>query len=377
MAMPMQKRKAQRRQVKPKVGLAGSSGGGKTYSSLRMAYGYTGDWSKICLIDTEAGRGELYANTTIKGIHIGEYDYIRLDPPFEPRRYIEAIRMAEADPNIEAIILDSLSHGWAGSGGMLDMKDAYSKNSNENSFTAWRKVTPEHNNLVDTILRSRCAIFATVRSKTEYVIEDVNGKKVPRKIGMAPVFRDGLEYEFTVFMEMSQDHYANASKDNTGIFEGVPFTPTDEHGKALRNWLETGTGEPITPPPIKPPAPPRNRPPANGNGASMDIDKARAAFFASINELANRIGIENKYATNYAKEILYKKFSVDSLTKLGQEQWAAVKANQDKIMALMEKAFLKILSEEPEAPPVPPEGAATAVQGEFQGFAPEDIPNLQ
>ena len=243
----IQKRKAQRRQVRPKVGLAGSSGGGKTYSSLRMAYGYTGDWSKICLIDTEAGRGELYADTTIKGIHIGEYDYIRLDPPFEPRRYIKAIKAAEADQNIEAIIIDSVSHAWAGTGGMLDMKDAYSKNSNENSFTAWRKVTPEHNNLVETILRSRCAVFVTVRSKTEYVIEDVNGKKVPRKIGMAPVFRDGLEYEFTVFMEMSQDHYANASKDNTGVFEGVPFIPTDEHGKALRKWLETGKGDSITP----------------------------------------------------------------------------------------------------------------------------------
>ncbi len=259
--MALEKRKAQRRQVKPKVGLAGSSGAGKTYSALRMAYGYTSDWSKICLIDTEAGRGELYADTTIKGIYIGEYDYIRLDPPFEPRRYIQAIKTAEADPNIEVVIIDSMSHAWTGTGGMLDMKDAYSKDSKENSFTVWRKVTPEHNNLVDTVLRSRCAIFATVRSKTEYVIEDVNGKKVPRKIGMAPVFRDGLEYEFTVFMEMSQDHYANASKDNTGIFEGVPFIPTEEHGKALRGWLESGKGEPITPPPLQQP---KQKAPNNG-----------------------------------------------------------------------------------------------------------------
>jgi hypothetical protein len=226
--MAIEKRKAQRKRVKPKVGIGGSSGSGKTYSSLRMAYGYTGDWSKVCLIDTEGGRGELYANTTIRGVNIGEYDYIRLDPPFEPRRYIEAIKIAEEDPNIEVIIVDSMSHAWSGTGGMLDMKDAYAKNAKENDFTAWRKITPEHNRLVDTILRSRCVLFATVRSKTEYVVEDINGKKVPRKIGMAPVFRDGLEYEFTVFMEMSQEHYANASKDNTGIFEGVPYVPLEE-----------------------------------------------------------------------------------------------------------------------------------------------------
>lgn len=256
--MAIEKRKAQRRQVKPKVGLCGSSGSGKTYSALRMAYGYTGDWSKICLIDTEGGRGELYANTTIRGITIGEYDYIRLDPPFTPKRYIEAINMAESDPHIEAIILDSLSHGWAGTGGMLDMKDAYSKDSKENSFTAWRKVTPEHNALVDTLLRSRCLLMVTVRSKTEYVVEDVNGKKIPRKIGMAPVFRDGLEYEFTVFMEMSQEHYANASKDNTGIFEGVPYIATEEHGRRLREWMESGKGEPVAPPAPPPPEQPKD-----------------------------------------------------------------------------------------------------------------------
>lgn len=241
----MEKRKAQRKKVAPKIGLSGSSGSGKTYSSLRMAYGYCEDWSKICLVDTEGGRGELYSDTSIKGINIGEYDYIRLDPPFTPKRYIEAIHLAESDPNIEIIVLDSMSHAWAGSGGELDMKDAFSQGSKENSFTAWRKVTPEHNNLVETILRSRCTIFATLRTKTEYVIEDQGGKKVPRKIGMAPVFRDGFEYEMTVFFDMSQEHYANATKDNTGIFDGAPFKVTEDHGKMLREWLENGADIPI------------------------------------------------------------------------------------------------------------------------------------
>lgn len=288
--MAIEKRKAQRRQVKPKMGLSGSSGSGKTYSSLRMAYGYTGDWSKICLIDTEGGRGELYANTTIRGISIGEYDYIRLDPPFTPKRYIEAIEAAENDPNIEAIIIDSMSHAWAGTGGMLDMKDAYSKDSKENSFTAWRKVTPEHNALVDKVLRSRCFLAATVRSKTEYVVEDVGGKKIPRKIGMAPVFRDGLEYEFTVFMEMSQEHYANASKDNTGIFEGVPYIPTEEHGKQLKDWMETGTGEPVMPPTQaleKKPAQPVDWPKFWAKCKNLGFSKEEVHGFAQVESIAH------------------------------------------------------------------------------------------
>ena len=321
--MAIQKRKAQRRQVKPKVGLAGSSGSGKTYSSLRMAYGYTSDWSKICLIDTEGGRGELYADTTIRGIYIGEYDYIRLDPPFTPARYIEAIKAAESDPNIEVIIVDSMTHAWSGTGGMLDMKDAFAKSAKENDFTAWRKITPEHNKLVETVLRSRCAVFATVRTKTEYVIEDVDGKKKPRKIGTAPVFRDGLEYEFTVFMDMSQEHFADATKDNTGIFEGAPFIPNEEHGQRLLEWLQTGKGEPIEPPASTPAAgdqkgadPP---PPLN-----FDVAKARATFFAAMNDIATATGVDKDFAEQHGKALVYKAMNVDSLSKLTPEQWASV-----------------------------------------------------
>ncbi len=314
--MAMEKRKAQRRQVKPKVGLAGTSGAGKTYSALRMAHGYTGDWSKICLIDTEAGRGELYANTNIRGIEIGEYDYIRLDPPFTPKRYIEAIKTAEADPNIEAIIIDSMSHAWAGTGGMLDMKDAYAKDSKENSFTAWRKVTPEHNNLVDAVLRSRCVLFATVRSKTEYVIEQVDGKQKPRKVGLAPVFRDGLEYEFTVFMEMSQEHYATASKDNTGIFEGIPYIPTEEHGKALHAWMESGKGEPISPPPItQPETNPQNTTVNNRQkNTNNTAQPGRGATAGNVNDIkwdnfwksVGGMGFDEVYVHDFARTVFNK-----------------------------------------------------------------------
>ena len=39
-----------------------SRGRGKTYSALLMAFGITGNWSKIAIIDTENGSADLYEN---------------------------------------------------------------------------------------------------------------------------------------------------------------------------------------------------------------------------------------------------------------------------------------------------------------------------
>lgn len=255
----MQLRKAERRKLKARIGMSGASGSGKTYSSLRIAYGFVGDWSKIAIIDTENGRGELYVNTNRNNVAIGEYNVLTLDPPFTPRRYIEAIKTCE-EGGMEAIIIDSLSHAWAGVGGMLEMKERFSA-TEKSDFTAWRKITPEHNLLVDALLRTKCHLIVTLRAKAEYALTERNGKMVPQKVGMAPIFRDGLEYEMVIFMELSQDHFARASKDNTGIFDQIPFTPTEESGTAIRAWLESGVD---APPPAKEetPAPTQILPPA-------------------------------------------------------------------------------------------------------------------
>jgi len=226
-------RKAERKKAKLRLGISAPSGGGKTYSSLLIAYGITGDWEKVGLIDTENGSGDLYA-------HLGEYMVLTLEAPYTPERYIQAIKAFE-DAGAEVIIIDSLSHAWAGEGGALDIQSAAAAKSG-NSYTAWREVTPKHNALVNTILQSKCHIIATMRSKTEYVLEkdEKTGKAVPRKIGMAPIQRDGMEYEFTIFMDVAINHTASTSKDRTGLFDGQYFTPGVETGKKLLEWLETG-----------------------------------------------------------------------------------------------------------------------------------------
>ena len=167
---------------------------------------------------------------------MGEYLTINLEAPYSAARYLEAIDLAEQS-GVEFLIIDSLSHAWTGEGGLLDVQGNVAKRSG-NSYTAWREVTPLHNRLVDRILQCAMHVAVTLRTKTEYVIEDNgNGKKSPKKIGMAPVFRDGVEYEFTIFFELDQSHAAAATKDRTGLFDGQYFMIAPDTGARIYEWL--------------------------------------------------------------------------------------------------------------------------------------------
>jgi len=227
-------RKAERKKAKLRLGIAGPPGSGKTYSALLIAQGLGG---KIAMVDTEHGSGDLYA-------HLLDYDIAPLEPPYTPTKYREYIETADK-AGYNVLILDSLSHAWEGEGGMLEMHDKATKARNDkNSFNAWRDITPEHNRLVDAILKTRLHIIVTLRSKIAYEVQkdERTGKNVPVKIGLKPIFREGIEYEFTTVFDMSQeDHLATSSKDRTQIFDGkTPFTPSAETGKVLLEWLETG-----------------------------------------------------------------------------------------------------------------------------------------
>jgi len=226
--------KATRKKAKARIGLVGPAGSGKTFSALQLAFGIGG---KIAVIDTEHGSADLYA-------HLGEYDVAPIIPPFTVDKYLKLIKEAEG-AKYDIIVIDSLSHAWAGSGGLLEEVDK--KAGSGNKFAAWRDITPQHNALIDAMLQSPAHIIATMRSKTEYVIEEgSNGKKVPRKIGMAPVQREGMDYEFTVVFDIDQDkHLATASKDRTSIFDGKCDKLTQAHGATLREWLESGVEMPL------------------------------------------------------------------------------------------------------------------------------------
>jgi len=238
---------AERNQAWFRGGLSGPSGSGKTMSALRIAKGLCGPegkWSDIVLIDTESHSGSLYANHTIKNkdgstSKIGKYRIINLDAPYSPERYMRAIRAAST-AGAKVIVIDSLSHGWVSEGGMLDIQAKAAAKSG-NSYTAWKDVTPLHARLVDTMLSIPAHLIVTVRSKTEYVLEQNDrGKMQPKEVGMAPIFRDGLKYEFTTFLELSnRDNIASVGKDRTGIWGSNDyFTPDESTGEKILAWLQ-------------------------------------------------------------------------------------------------------------------------------------------
>ena len=219
--------KATRKRCKMKMSLQGPSGAGKTYSALLLAKGITGNLQKVAVIDTENGSSHLYA-------HLGNYSVLTVQSPFTPEKYIEAIHSSIKE-GFECIIIDSLSHEWFGSGGILDVHGSMVGNS----FTNWSKLTPRHNALIETIVNSNIHTIATMRTKTEYVIQQVNGKNIPEKLGVKAVQREDSEYEFTISFELNKNYMALISKDRTGIFKNQPeLILSEKVGKAIKDWCE-------------------------------------------------------------------------------------------------------------------------------------------
>ena len=214
-----------------RMGLVGPAGSGKTFTALRIATEFGAE--KIGVIDTEGRSARRYAATFRKQFYSLELDH------FSPSAYIEAIGVAQ-QTGIEFLVIDSLSHAWMGKGGVLEMADQAAKRSKSgNSFNAWREVTPEHNRLMDTILRAPMHIIVTLRTKTEYVIDqNEKGRSVPRKVGLAPVQREGLEYEFDIVGELTADHELMISKTRCPELTGeVLKEPGVELAKTLYEWV--------------------------------------------------------------------------------------------------------------------------------------------
>ena len=224
-------KRATRKKVKLRLSIAGLSGSGKTWSALEIATGMLPN-GKIALLDTEAGRGDLYAEDFI-------YDSMLIEAPYEPQKYIKAIREAERS-GYDVLIIDSLSHAWAGDGGVLSIVER----AGGQFQNGWKKGTPEHNSLVEAIVQSKLHIIATMRSKADYVVEvNQKGKHAPRKLGLAPVQREGLEYEFTLCMDINHDHIGHISKDNTKLFDQQHVKPSKEMGEKIMQWLNCGIDE--------------------------------------------------------------------------------------------------------------------------------------
>jgi hypothetical protein len=254
--MAFQHRTAERKQAKMRVGITSPSGGGKTYSALLLGRGLASAWDKVWLVDTESGSGELYS-------HMGPYQVVPFDPPYTPERYIEALDYCEAH-GAEVVILDSATHEWDGVGGCLEISDKLTAASRtKNSYTeGWAKVTPRHQKFLARLIAAKCHIVTTTRRKQDYdMSKDSNGRTVVTKVGLKEVQRDGFEYELTLNFELDMGHNATAAKDRTGQWDGKPpFVITEETGRALKAWCESGA------PMVEPTPEAQPSAPTNGNG---------------------------------------------------------------------------------------------------------------
>ena len=269
--------KATKHQSKLRLAIIGPAGSGKTYSALGIAVALASG-GKVAVIDTERGSASLYAD-------LFPFDVLTLDS-FSPLAYVEAIEEAEKGL-YNVIVIDSLSHAWASKNGALEMVDKEaSRSQSKNSYTAWRNVTPVHNRMVDAIIGSKAHMICTMRSKMEYVMDkDERGKTTIRKVGLQPIQREGLDYEFTIAGDVNQEHNYIISKSRCPAFaDAVIEKPGAEFAKKLLAWLNKGAKES---PAIAPPEDDLDMSPPKASVSkeqAVETDKMKKAS-ASYNQL--------------------------------------------------------------------------------------------
>lgn len=234
MAAPFQFKRAERKAIPFKAAVAGPSGSGKTEGMLKMLTELVGPHGKFAVIDTENGSASLYSDRYT-------FDTLVLNAPYTSDRYIQAMQAA-VDAGYDAVGVDSISHQWDGEGGILRRKEAKDVKGG-NQWTNWADFSKEHERFRSKILSLPIHFVATIRSKIEYVQEETNGKKSVKKVGMKPITREGMDYEFSILFDVDTEHRAYVAKDRTGIF-GDPNHAhdlmTDSVGKQISTWLASG-----------------------------------------------------------------------------------------------------------------------------------------
>jgi hypothetical protein len=256
MSSEIEFRKAVKFGAKLRLAVCGPSGSGKTYTLLKLATELGGP---IAVVDTERGSARKYAD-------LFEFDVLELDS-YDPRKLVDMIDAA-CERGYQVLCIDSLSHFWMGKDGELDLVDRIARRAqSSNSFAAWKQVTPLHNELVDRIIGAPLHVLVSLRAKTEWVLErdEKTGKTAPRKVGLAPVMRDGIEYEFDVCGEMDQENTLIITKSRCPKLTGGVFgKPGREVAEILKECLN-GPPAPVT---EKAASPSPNPADSNGNGTA-------------------------------------------------------------------------------------------------------------
>jgi hypothetical protein len=281
-------KQAVKSQSKLRMTIDGPAGSGKTYTALRFAHAIARQaGGKIAVIDTERGSASKYVGESPDG-YPWQFDVLELTT-FSPEKYTEAV-IAAGRAGYAVLVIDSLSHAWEGTGGALEIKDRVSSASSENSYTAWRHVTPLHNRMIDTILQAPMHVITTMRSRTEYVPEaGPNGKITNiRRVGLAPVQRPGMEYEFDLVCDMDWSHIMTVGKSRcSAVADARLEKPGAEFVAALLDWLSGAAVEPAQFAPATPAAPVEAAPVAAAEENVWTLEKLLTLYSPDLIMQAN------------------------------------------------------------------------------------------
>ena len=302
--------KATKKQLKARIALDGPAGSGKSYTALRFAFALA-NGGKVAVIDTEHRSASKYQGQSPDGVPF-DFDVCELEH-YAPSTYTNVIKEA-GKGGYDVLIIDSLSHGWEGVGGALDQVDKKAAASKSgNSFTAWRDVTPMHRDMVEAILACPCHVIATMRSKMAYELEtDAKGKMKPTKIGLKPIQREGVEYEFDVIGDLDVDHMIIVSKSRCPAIDGArAVKPGGAFIAPLLEWLSTGVAPDPTP---KPTPEPDSEPAAKPGGVKLS---------GKSNENPHEQSIDAPCGQDIADKIV----TMAKQLKMPPEKLAAIKSN--------------------------------------------------
>jgi hypothetical protein len=194
-------RKATKKQQKARLLMYGVSGAGKTRNALEIGKLLTSD--KIVVIDTENETSTLYSD-------IINFDILPIDGNYSLDTLTKSFREAEQYVGEGGVIIvDTLSKFWDSTGGALDEVNKLTGGNKAKTQNAWGEVTPKVAKAREVLSGSKSAhVIVTCRVKSETIMEeytDYNGKTKTKavKVGLAPIFKDGIEYDFDLALEFN------------------------------------------------------------------------------------------------------------------------------------------------------------------------------
>ncbi len=219
--------KATKEQSLLRLGLVGPAGAGKTWTALTIACQIARmERGRVAVIDTEEGSAAKYAD-------IYDFDHLILHD-YAPHNYVAAITAAE-EAGYPVIVIDSASHAWDE---ILDEKD---RKSAKNQWGGWSDLSPKYRAFIEKQKRCTSHLIATLRGKTQFVVEERNGKQVPRKVGMGAVVRPGYDFEYDIVGYLDTEHDLTIEKTRFQALDGKHWPrPDSKFAAGLYHWLRQG-----------------------------------------------------------------------------------------------------------------------------------------